>query len=201
MPKLRPKAKFQLSILLSSLALAGAGCESRQPDELARAVEGGEHPVAMKGTAVFFAGKLGVTITISRGIGHGTKPGNGGVSNARILSLEGMDKDEAALYVVAKNNIGSPLPPVTLRLILANQQAIPVSVEVEDFESDLGNFAVMPEVLSIAAGQSAAPDPMISQLGVTSDTIPIKVSLRLNGKVETQNVQVKSVVAPVSSTP
>ena len=44
--------------------------------------------------------------------------------------------------------------------------------------SDLGNFAVRPSKISVSPGQTAEPDPMISQLGVTSDEFPVTVRLR-----------------------
>jgi hypothetical protein len=148
----------------------------------------------MKGAASFYDGKVGIEVTISRGIGHGTAVHGG--ANARIIDTFGMDKDEASAYVMAKNNIGSPLPPVTMHLKLHNLQKTTMLVEVADFNSDLGDFAVHPDVLALAPDQVAEPDPMISQLGVTSDTIPVVVSLRFEGKLETQTVQVRSVLVP-----
>jgi hypothetical protein len=37
---------------------------------------------------------------------------------------------------------------------------------------------------------------MVSQLGVTSDDIPVKVSVRLGGKKETQTIAVKNIILP-----
>ena len=96
-------------------------------------------------------------------------------------------------YLRAKAAVGSPMPPVTLNLQLGNLAKDTLSVEVLDFNSDLGNFAVHPSTLSLAPEQTSEPDPMISQLGVTSDSIPVKITLRLNGVKETKTVEVKSV--------
>jgi hypothetical protein len=179
-----------LAALVAVLALSS--CNSRQPDELAQAIAVGERPVAMAGSENFFDNTLTATITISRGIGRGTEAAKHGGDKAKILSLEGMDKDEAAAYIVAKNNIGSPLPPVTLHLKLHNLQAATVSVEVMDFDSDLGNFAVSPSSVTIEPGQVSEPDPMVSQLGVTSDLIPVKVRLKMADRKETRTILVKA---------
>jgi hypothetical protein len=195
---IRIPTSFSRAALPIALVLATAGClGTRQPDELARAVAVGERPVAMQGTGSFFGGGILATVTISRGIGKGTGDAHNGGEKAKILSIDGMDKDEARAYVNAKNQIGSPLPPVTLHIKVLNTQKSAVSVEIEDFDSDLGNFAVEPAIVVATPGQTVEPNPMVSQLGVTSDEIPVKVSLRLAGKRETQTILVRSlVVAP-----
>jgi hypothetical protein len=180
--------------------LGSAGCSSRRPpDELARAVTMGERPVAMEGSTTFFDGAVSATATISRGIGRGLQGSQGGRkggSRTDIPDVSGMDNDEAMAYLKAKTAVGSPLPPVTLHLRLKNLGQTTFSVEILDFESDLGNFAVSPAVLSLAPDQTAEPGPMISQLGVTSDDIPIKVILRRAGKRETQIIHVKNLLQP-----
>jgi hypothetical protein len=95
--------------------------------------------------------------------------------------------------------MGAPLPPVTLHLILTNAGPGSLSVTVDDFESELGNFVVDPEVISLAPGETAEPTPMVSQLGVSSDDILFKVSLIVAGQKETRTIEVKDVVdAPPS---
>lgn len=198
-------ARIPLALIAVAL-LAGAGCsEHRPPDELAQAVAMGEKPVAMKGEATFF-GKLHVTVTVSRGIGRGSMGGGGGGGGGKrgggrrseMPDISGMDNDEAMAYLRAKAAVGSPMPPVTLHLRIENTGADTVSVEVDDFDSDLGNFAVHPSTLAVAPTQVAEPDPMISQLGVTSDDIPVKVTLKLGTQKETQTVHVRSILAPSS---
>ncbi len=185
--------RLVLALPAASLLLL-AGCDNaRQPDEIARAVALGERPVAMKGTAVFFGGKIGATVTVSRGIGSGPAEGAKG-ANARVLETFGMEKDDARAYINAKNNIGSPLPPVTVRLKIASLEKTTAVIEVTDFESDLGNFAVYPAVLALAPDQTAEPDPMISQLGVTSDEIPVKVTIRWEKKTESRTILVRSIL-------
>ncbi len=95
----------------------------------------------------------------------------------------------------ARRAAGSPMPPVTLKVAFENRGTEPLEIEVTDVNSDLGNFAVRPPKLTIAPGASGSLDPMISQLGVTSDEIPLKLALRTGGRKEEQVVVVKNVLA------
>jgi hypothetical protein len=173
-------------------------------DELAEAVSAGEHPVAMEGNGAFFGGQVVATVTVSRGVGRGTKAGGGGGhhkhddsgDNGGLSGGDSMDEDQAMAYMRARGALGSPLPPVSLHLKLSNKGAAIVQVEILEMNSDLGNFAVEPALLSLAPGQTSEPDPMISQLGVTSDEIPVKVTLRSGGKTESQSILVKSLAEP-----
>jgi hypothetical protein len=245
MNRFSPSVLARKSILLitaASLALI-VGCQERRPtDELAKAVTMGERPVAMKGTASFFNGKVVATVTISRGIGRGRKAaaakeadeatkikksnsgenaflgggdGTGGGSSPEqvdqhrgilgslrgggdkneMADISSMDNDEAMAYLRAKAAVGSPMPPVTIRLSIENTSTEAISVNIMDFNSDLGNFAVHPDVLKLAAGQKISPDPMISQLGVTSDEIPVQIRLKIGTKSDTQTVLVKNLLA------
>jgi hypothetical protein len=95
----------------------------------------------------------------------------------------------------ARRAAGSPMPPVTLRVLFENKGTEPLELEVTEVNSDLGNFAVRPPKLTIAPGEKAVLDPMISQLGVTSDEIPLKLAVRTGGRKEQQVVIVKNVIA------
>ena len=95
----------------------------------------------------------------------------------------------------ARRAAGSPMPPVTLKVAFENKGTEPIEVEVTEVNSDLGNFAVRPSKLTIAPGQSAMLQPMVSQLGVTSDEIPLKLEVRTGGKKEQQVVVVKNIIA------
>ena len=94
----------------------------------------------------------------------------------------------------ARRAAGSPMPPVTLKVALENRGTEPVEIEVTEVNSDLGNFAVRPPKLTIAPGASGVLEPMVSQLGVTSDQIPLKLAVRSGGKKEEQMVVVKNVL-------
>jgi len=95
----------------------------------------------------------------------------------------------------ARRAAGSPMPPVTLRVAFQNHSSQPIEIEVTDVNSELGNFAVRPPKLTIAAGESGMLEPMVSQLGVTSDEIPLKLTVRYAGKKEEQIVVVKNIIA------
>ncbi len=95
----------------------------------------------------------------------------------------------------ARRAAGSPMPPVTLKVAFENRGTEPIEIEVTEVNSDLGNFAVRPPKLTIAPGASGVLAPMVSQLGVTSDEIPLKLALRTGGKKEQQVVLVKNVLA------
>ncbi len=177
-----------LTLAGTAAILAGPGCLHPPEDELTNGVVAGERPVAMEGTSAFFAGKIIAKVTLSRGVGRGLKKGHG--DKGKVYTDYTNNKD--------KSLIGSPIPPVTLHLILTNTGNETVTVEMIDFISDLGNFALDPDKLEIPAGGTVEPTSMVSQLGVTADVIPFKVTLRLGKAKESQTVQVKVLSAPGS---
>ncbi len=165
----------------AALALGAGGCMEKANDELTNAVVSGEKSVAMEGSDAFFGGKVAVKVTLGRGIGRGLKRSKG-------------DRDSTYQNYTdtgGKMLLGSPLPPVTLHLFLTNPGTDPITVTVADFASDLGDFAVDPDTLTLAPGQSVEPTPMVSQLGVSSDEMPFKVTLRLGKAKETRTFLVK----------
>jgi hypothetical protein len=194
----------RLKILLAAACLAtiflGGGCRSTPVDEMTTAVVTGERPVSMEGTDAFFGGKVVAKITVSRGIGHGFRQDKGGghdrggsADKATYSAYEHSDK---------KQTLGTPVPPVTLHLLLTNAGTEEIAVKMIDFDSELGNFAVDPDTVTIPPGKSAEPTPMVSQLGVSSDEIPFKVRLRLDKASETRTIVVRNVLAePGKPTP
>ncbi len=104
-----------------------------------------------------------------------------------------MEPEQAFADQNARRALGSPLPPVTTRLKLQNRGTETLEIEILEVNSDLGNFAVRPAKISVPPGETAEPDPMISQLGVTSDEIPVKVTLKkAGGAAQSQIVTVIS---------
>jgi hypothetical protein len=93
------------------------------------------------------------------------------------------------------------MPPVALRLRLTNQGKETVEVTFVLCKSELGDFAVRPEKLALAPGQTSEPDPMRSNLGMTSNELVLRVSLRMSGVVEQKDLVLKYVAAdkPASS--
>lgn len=205
-------APLAVLVLIFSL---GAGCKSTpiQRDMMTEALSAGEQPVAMKGDAAFLDGKLVVTSTVSRGFGLGTKGARPDGKPGRIKqddvysdsSLGGFGDSEDAQKEAMENYVrlikaqraaGSPMPPVTLRVTFENRTAAPLEIEVLEVNSELGNFVARPAKLTVAPGQAAALDPMISQLGVSSDEIPVKVGIRAAGTKEAKTFSVRSVILP-----
>jgi hypothetical protein len=174
-----------LSMVGMALALVGAGCLHPPPDEMTNAVVSGEKPVAMEGGDVFFGGRVAARVTLSRGIGRGLKKGARGERGGYSDYADNENK----------TMIGNPLPPVTLHLLLTNTGSEPITVTMVDFVSDLGNFAVDPDTLTLAPGQTAEPSPMVSQLGVSSDEIAVKVALRLEKAKEARTITLRIIHA------
>jgi hypothetical protein len=172
------------------MALTGPGCYHIDNDEMTKAVIAGEKPVAMEGSDAFFDGTMGVKVTLSRGVGRGLRKG-------------GREKGDYTYQEYANNEnkamLGSPLPPVTIHLILTNRSANPMTVTVVDFVSDMGNFAVDPETLTIGPGQTAEPTPMVSDLGVSADAMPFKVTLKYGIARETRSFPVAIIAADAAA--
>lgn len=184
-----------------------------------------ERPVAMRGEGTFLEGKVSALATVSRGFdrgvrggrgGRGDRPGEGVFQDGRrrrdddvgafteVYNIGGYgDSEEEQKEAMqdyirqarARRAAGSPMPPVTLRVLFENRGTEPIELEVTEVNSDLGNFAVRPPKLTIAPGEKGVLDPMISQLGVTSDEIPLKLSVRTGGKKEQQVIIVKNIIA------
>jgi hypothetical protein len=207
-----------------TLATTSCGSGGAPPRDLmaeeVRADTPGERPIAMRGEGTFLDGKLATFVTVSRGFdrgingpeggGRGAKAGErGGGRRRRVDASENYPvsfgdseeeqkeaMEEYIRQVKAVRARGSPMPPVTLRVLFENRGTTPLEVEVTTVDSELGNFAVRPDKFTVAAGEKFTLEPMISQLGVTSDEIPLKLELRAGGKRESQVVQVKNVLAP-----
>ncbi len=209
---------------LAALAAAG-GCNSHSgPRDLMMeeaTKQSVERPVAMRGEGAFLEGKVTALATVSRGFDRGPgatgakRPGGGFDDGGRrgkrddagafteVYNIGGGDSEEEQKEAMAeymrqaraRRAAGSPMPPVTLRVLFENKSAEAIELEVTEVNSDLGNFAVRPPKLKLAPGEKGLLEPMISQLGVTSDEIPLKLAVRTGGKKEQQVVIVKNIIA------
>lgn len=167
--------------------------------------------VYFSATTTFFDASVRVHVTLSpaglRRPGGDDSPddaprerrGAGGMGQGRMGGgpppggLRGGDRgmDMARSSIRASN-----LPPLQLRLSLTNHGANAVTVELLDFNSALGNFVPQPGTLAIAAGESAAPEPMISRLGIPGDEIPVTIRLRWGNRTEQQVLTLKQTEPP-----
>jgi hypothetical protein len=216
---------FSASLFLAAGLLLGGCRSAHEPRDLmmeeATSTKQIERPVAMRGETSFLEGKVSALATISRGFDRGTR-GPGRKRGPDDYDLSGRKRrDDAGAFTEvyniggygdseeeqkeaiaeymrlakARRAAGSPMPPVTLRVAFENKSAEPIELEVTEVNSYLGNFAVRPPKLTLAPGQTGILDPMISQLGVTSDEIQLKLEVRQGGKKESQVVVVKNVIA------
>jgi hypothetical protein len=85
------------------------------------------------------------------------------------------------------------MPPVALHLRLTNKTSEAVEITFVLCKSELGDFAVRPEKITLAPGESGEPDSMTSRLGLTSAELILRVSLRLADKVEQKDLVLKAV--------
>jgi hypothetical protein len=218
-PAFLPMFGAATACLALGFSLAGCGSATQRDIMMDEAHAGaGERPVAMRGEATFLGGKLGALATVSRGFDRpgGRKGGKGPIDEERnrhrskndgfteIYNVGFGDSEEEQKEAMedyvrqakARRAAGSPMPPVTLRVYLENRGTEPMDIEVTEVNSDLGNFAVRPPKLTIAPGEKGVLEPMISQLGVTSDEFPLKLAIRVAGKKELQVVEIKNVILP-----
>lgn len=212
------RLSFRIAALISTAAVVAfvAGCHSgpQQRDPMFDALSAGEQPVAMRGEGSFLEGKVTAVATVSRGFDRGTKGGKDDMRSGsrkkdpgvfgEVYSTGYGDSEEEQKEAIeeyyrlarAQRAAGSPMPPVTLRVAFENHGTEPMVIEITEVNSELGNFAVRPSKLTLAPGEAGKLDPMISQLGVTSDEIPLKVEVRYAGKKESKILTVKNLILP-----
>ncbi len=228
MPTFHPPRLATLHCLPISLALfALAACES---DRARRTVTESDISAPapdkavpeMKAHGTFFAGQIEVEALLNRagfatrakgdadggdaddnpGGGGGARGGGGrggGHRRGGGSATSGTGGDSDAAPRIRPSN----LQAVALHLRITNHGSTPVEIEVTDFNSDLGNFVVEPSKFSLKPNEPTEADPMISRLGVSSDEIPLVVSLVMSGRTEKQVLALKAVmpVAPPGPAP
>lgn len=114
--------------------------------------------------------------------GGGRGMGGGGEAAGRGGGREGRGPSEANEAPRGPAIRASNAAPVQLRLRLENHGDAPLDVEVLDFNSDLGNFVVLPKHLLVPPDGTVQAEPMTSRLGVPAvESIPLKVRLRVGG--------------------
>ncbi|ATC63198.1 hypothetical protein CMV30_04085 [Nibricoccus aquaticus] len=183
--------------LLATSALFLTACTSQRVADEASIAEAKKVMVPTMGAEThFFDGAFLVEANLGRGFRpRMVKPGFKGRATDNAFATV-IYSDEAAREIAEEEEEGmfiprmrnSTLPPVALRLRVYNLTAAPAELEFIECKSYLGNFAVRPEKITIPAGESGQPDPMVSLLGVSGEEIPVTITLRLGGKRETHTV-------------
>lgn len=158
---------------------------------------------AMTGEDTFADGKLLVEASLSqgsrpfggRGPGGGRREGrrhgggdygggfSGGGGGNRERSGGGEDDDRREETQQPRLH-ESTMPPVVLQLRATNKGTEPIDITWVECNSALGNFGVLPEKMSLPAGETADTEHMTSLLGISGDEVPVTVTLRVHGKQE-----------------
>lgn len=130
-----------------------------------------------------------------RGGGRGMGGGGGGESGGRGGGREGPGAGGGAEGARGPAIRASNAAPVQLRLRLENHGDAAVEAEVLDFNSDLGNFVVLPKKLVVPPQGTVEAEPMTSRLGVPAVAeIPLRVRIRVGGakgRVEEQVLKLR----------
>jgi hypothetical protein len=128
-----------------------------------------------------------------RGARSGTYQGNEGMGHV-------IEADEAEPDYVRRRR-EAEMPAALLRLQLENTSPATVVVEIRDLNSDLGNFAVRPDTVTLNPRQAVETDPMQSKLGLDSYSVPVTITLRAGGRTETKTLTLHLANPPNSPPP
>lgn len=90
----------------------------------------------------------------------------------------------------------SSMPPLSVTLELANISDKPLKVQVWELNSELGNFAVRPDVFTLQPGTKAGPNAMTSRLGLSTSSLPVTLVLRAEGDEDKQVLVLKPTPPP-----
>jgi hypothetical protein len=221
LPTMNSRSLHPFRAALLALTLLGiAGCES-DPDRHAMEEARRSMP-AMAAQDTFFDGKISAHLTLGSSLVEIASPGKGpdgssggrgaqggghmhgggrGSGAGRGRGREGgsarpegegsANSDEPRPHLV-----NSPMPPARLHLWLENTSPVPLVVEIRGLNSELGDFATQPDTFTLEPGASAEPDAMQPLLGVDSLALPITLTLRAGGKVETRILTLRPIPPP-----
>jgi hypothetical protein len=196
-----------LFVTLSTLLLIG--CASDRGPRGSR----GEIPfvvVSLEGTGEYLGGQLMVTARVSNaplhrppadgrqtsgGAGRPDRGPEGGPGGgvAGGMGMGGNPGGGMRGGPGGMGSMGSNQPPLLLVVGFENKGSAPLTVIIRDVDSLLGNFVPQPETLTLAPGQSATLEPMISRMGLIANELELKLSLRSAGGIESQTLLLKNV--------
>lgn len=197
--------KLAAFALFSALFAAICGCS--HPREEGAEQMGSAIP-SLFAKQTFFDGKVVVEANLGRGFRYGGGPGGspgggghhghhgfggpggpgGGGPGGGGPGGPGGDAEERGPMMQETS-----MPPVALRIRLTNTSKETLEVTFLLCKSELGDFAVRPEKIALAPDQTAEPDPMTSQLGLTTTELALQVGLRSNGKSEEKTLTLQPV--------
>lgn len=93
------------------------------------------------------------------------------------------------------------MPPIVLQIHVTNKTEAPIDVSVTQCDSDLGNFVVMPEKMTVQPHGTVDTERMTSRLGYMGGALPVTVSLKANGKREKQVITLTPIPEPAANPP
>jgi len=206
-----------LSAVLTGVLAAGFGVDAGAAGIFSKTKEAAapaSQPAVihnMEASGTFFAGTIGVEVHFGRAprlqkSGELSTSGTGAVladapKDGGKGKRGGRRGGEERRGEGRETNIREERNPATqLRLVLANRGPVAVVIEVLEFSSALGNFAVKPGKITIAPGASAEADPMFSRLGIPTEDVPVKLRLRGGGISEQQTLVLKMPAAAEPAT-
>lgn len=86
-----------------------------------------------------------------------------------------------------RTNFEYILPPrLALAIKFANNGTQPVTFAIADVNCILGNFAPRPSAMTLAPGQQASIDPMLSNLDSNFELLDVTLAIKCNGKTDKQ---------------
>lgn len=177
--------------------LGGCGSPGRRDRPPPGEELGGLPSVAMAATGAYFDGQVTAELSLARGrrggrdgAERGSRPPREYAPMLRPHAIgETPPGAELGPRGPTRGMLAAPAgPALTLRLHLTNHGTVPLTVSILECSSALGDFAVRPERLELAAGQGAEVDPMISQLGVIAERIPVTLRLLIGDRKENQTL-------------
>ena len=103
-------------------------------------------------------------------------------------------------YAGAPQMMANHGPLVMIHLRFTNKGSTRVQLQVEDFASPLGNFAVQPEVLALEPGQTLETEPMSSIMAEPLAETQVTLTLRIADQEDKKIVMLRALPA-VTPTP
>jgi hypothetical protein len=204
-----------ITILFSlGLGLLFAGCaEPRTPmhavDLQAQSERIKNSPPFMQGSELFFDGQVKVVASLMTGgrgpvgpdgkdsgkrEGGGRRGGFGGgggpgghMGGGPGGGMGGGEMGEPSA-MPARRISESHMPAVYIRLKFENLGKETLKLSVWEMKSELGGFAVRPNPINLAPGQSLDSDIMTSRLGLTSGEIAMALDLRLGARKDLKQI-------------
>lgn len=178
----------------------------------------GDNPGAarplLRGKGEFFAKALSVEATLApRRVAFGRPDGKGGGSGGRGGHHHGRrNRDAGEIPEAGGSGEDRPhvlqeshMPAIALQLHLTNHGAAPLTVTFTQCDSELGNFVVMPETVTLQPNETIDTEHMTSRLGFAGGQLPLTLGLRSGSQKEKQVLTLRTessaAGSPATATP